>query len=395
VLTTCAKDYVTWRNELTPGLEDVHGILVRRFPVDHERNPRVFGRRSAIVFDHPHSVADELSWLDSEGPTSRPLLEHLRREQGTYDYVLFFSYRYHHAYHGVRMVPGRAVLVPTAERDPAMGLALFGPMFRGVRAVMYNSPEEQRMIQSAAGNEQVPGVVVGVGSEVPSRTDPERFRRRHGVDRPFVVYVGRIDENKGCAELFDYFHRYAAAVPRGVQLLLIGTSLLPIPRHPRIRHLGFLPDEDKFDAIAASEALVIPSYYESLSIVALEAWALGRPVLANGRCDVLKGQSIRSNAGLYYESGEEFVEALVAVESNRRLNLRLGQNGRDFYRRNYDWSVIERKYLQMFERLAQEGGRDLHGPEALPGWLARRRRALRPARDVLAELRGGAVVPAA
>ncbi len=66
-------------------------------------------------------------------------------------------------------------------------------------------------------------------------------------------------------------------------------------------------------------------------MVALEAWALGRPVLANGRCDVLKGQCLRSNAGLFYESYEEFAETLYALESNGPLHARLGQNGRDYF----------------------------------------------------------------
>jgi glycosyltransferase involved in cell wall biosynthesis len=99
----------------------------------------------------------------------------------------------------------------------------------------------------------------------------------------------------------------------------MGNTVLPIPDHSRIRHLGFVADEDKFDGIAAAEALIMPSYFESLSMVALEAWALGKPVLANGRCDVLQGQCLRSNAGLFYESGKEFVETLALIQSNRRL----------------------------------------------------------------------------
>ena len=88
-------------------------------------------------------------------------------------------------------------------------------------------------------------------------------------------------------------------------------------------------------------------------MVALEAWALGRPVLANGRCDVLKGQCIRSNAGLYYESYEEFVETLYSLESNGPLHARLGRNGRDYFRRHYAWPVIERKYLDMLQQLGK------------------------------------------
>ena len=131
--------------------------------------------------------------------------------------------------------------------------------------------------------------------------------------------------------------------------------MLPIPQHPRIRHLGFLDDTDKFDAMAAADLLIMPSYFESLSMVALEAWALGKPVLANGKCDVLKGQCIRSNAGLYYETHAEFVETLQRDRAEPLAERRRsGRNGRQFFREHYDWPVIERKYLDMFDRLQRE-----------------------------------------
>ena len=139
--------------------------------------------------------------------------------------------------------------------------------------------------------------------------------------------------------------------------------------------------------MAAAELLVMPSYYESLSMVALEAWALGKAVLANGKCDVLKGQCIRSNAGLYYDTYEEFVGALQAMEHNRWLTGSLGRNGRQFFRDNYDWPVIERKYLEMFERL--KTGAPARAKDPLPGWFDRRRQDLPAAEDVLASLPGG------
>jgi glycosyltransferase involved in cell wall biosynthesis len=391
VITTCARDYVTWRNEISAGVETVNGVAVRRFPVSRERSPDDFGRYSVRVFNRRHSIADEIAWLEKEGPTSPALIGHLERSAAGYDFILFFSYRYYLAWHGARRVSPRAVLVPTAERDAAMGLAIFPPVFRGVRAVMYNSHEERAMIHGAAGNQEVPGVVVGVGSDVPERTDPGRFRTRFNMPRPFAIYVGRIDENKGCGELFDYFERYAATFPRGLDLVLIGSAVMPVPKHPRIHHLGFVDDRDKFDAMAAADLLIMPSYFESLSMVTLEAWALGRPVLANGRCDVLKGQCIRSGAGLYYESYEEFAETLYSLESNGPLNARLGRNGREYFTRHYAWPVIERKYLAMFERLQREPA--ARAMEPLPGWFARRRRDVPAAADVLASLPAGAVVP--
>ena len=395
VITSCARDYVTWRNERPSGVDEVNGITVRRFPVKHERDPYHFGRLSKRVFDEAHSVADELAWLDSEGPASPAMLDYLARSAETRDFVILFSYRYYHAWHGARRVPSKAVLVPTAERDPAVGLAIFGPMFRGVRAVMYNSHEERAMIQAATHNDDVPGVVVGIGSEIPPSSDGARFRTKFNLRRPFAIYVGRIDENKGCKELFDFFLRYAATFPRGLDLVLVGSAIMPVPAHPRIHHLGFLDDQDKFDAIAASDLLIMPSYFESLSMVALEAWALGKPVLANGRCDVLKGQCIRSAAGLYYERYEEFAETLYSLESNGPLHARLGRNGREYFQRHYAFPVIERKYLEMFDRLARENAAG--GPrkrlESLPGWFARRARTIPAANEVLARIPAGAAVP--
>ncbi len=388
VLTTCATDYVTWRNDLPAGVEQINGIPVRRFLVTHEREPFAFGKKSDRVFRHEHSVDDELEWLDAEGPTSPALVDHLARHAAEYDYCLFFSYRYYHAFHGVRAVPSRAILIPTAERDEAIGLSIFAPIFRGVRALMYNSPEERVMIESVSGNQHVPGVVVGVGSNVPPNPQPNRFRQKFNMRGPFAIYVGRIDENKGCKELFDFFLAYTKTRTAQLTLVLIGNSLLPIPQHPRIRHLGFVDDTDKFDAMAAADVLMMPSYFESLSMVALEAWALGRPVIANAKCDVLKGQCIRSNAGLYYDSYSEFFETLHAVEHNNWLSGALGRNGRQYFRTHYEWSVIDSKYLDMFARLSKEPA--THAIEPLPGWMERRRRSLPSSELTLATLPMGA-----
>jgi glycosyltransferase involved in cell wall biosynthesis len=400
VMTTCARDYVTWRDEYAAGAQTVNGIPVHRFPVDRERDIKLFATRSYRVFEHEHSCLDELKWLDAEGPTSSALIRHIEANRANIDYFLFFSYRYYHAYHGPRTVPDKAILVPTAERDHAIGLSIFHPVFRGVRAVMYNSPEERRMIHAASRNHEVPGVVVGIGSDIPPREQlqPERFRRKYGVTGRFALYVGRIDQNKGCSELFTFFLQALPALPKALGLVLIGKEILPIPSHPRITHLGFLDDTDKFDAMAAADLLIMPSYYESLSMVALEAWALGRPVLANGKCEVLRGQCVRSQAGLYYENQAEFVHTLRAMADSRTLNAALGGNGRTFFDRNYSWRVIEQKYLDMLAQLDADRGAGLKPGttrmEPEPGWFARRRRTLPPADRILAGLPFGPVIDA-
>lgn len=388
VLTTCATDYITWRNERQAGVETVHGIPVRRFAVTSEREPKDFARWSTRVFTTTHSLSDELAWLDAEGPTSPALIDHIRQHADAYDFFIFFSFRYYHSFHGARTVSGKAILVPTAERDGALGLSMFPPVFRGVRALMYNSYEERALIHAVSGNAEVPGVVVGIGSDIPDQASPARFRRKFGIRDRFAIYVGRIDENKGCKELFEFFELYSSALVDGVHLVLIGTPVIPIPAHPKIHHLGFVTDEDKFDAIAASELLIMPSYFESLSMVALEAWALGRPVLANAACDVLHGQCLRSNAGLFYQGFREFFETLRTLDGTPALAAALGQNGRQYFERHYSWPVIERKYTDMLDRLTRDPAP--RALEPIPGWWARRRRVLEPGEAVIARLPRGA-----
>ena len=385
VLTTCAhRDYISWKNELPEGKDMVHGIPVHRFKVAVERDPVQFAKWSQKVFTQKHSLRDELAWLDAEGPTSPALIDYIRAHEADYDFFIFFSFRYHHSFHGCRAVASKAILVPTAERDGALGLGIYPPVFRGIRALMYNSYEERALIQGVAGNDAVPGVVVGVGSEIPERSNAGRFRQKFNLRDRFAIYVGRIDENKGCVELFDFFEHYSASLVDGMHLVLIGTAHVPIPKHPRIHHLGFVDDQDKYDAMAAAEVLIMPSYLESLSMVALEAWAMGKPVLANAKCDVLQGQCLRSNAGLFYANYPEFAETLGAIDTTPSLQAALGRNGRTFFERHYAWPVIVRKYVDMLQQLSKTPSIATMAP--LPGWLTRRRGNLPPAEAVVKEL---------
>jgi glycosyltransferase involved in cell wall biosynthesis len=351
VLTTRAADYITWKNHYPAGPQTINGLTVRRFSVVRPRHPHRFGRIQERVLHSEHRPADELRWLKEEGPRSTALLRYIRRHASGYDYFIFFSYRYYHSYWGVRTVPRQAVLVPTAERDAVIHLRLFKDLFRSPRAFIYNSVEEREMIQTVSGNRDVPGAVVGVGTETPASVSPDRFRSRHGVEGDYLIYIGRVDQNKGCPQLFDYFLRYKRDTGSPVKLVMIGGSVLPVPRHPDVRYLGILPEEDKFDALAGAQVLVMPSFYESLSMVTLEAWALGKPVLANALCDVLQGQCRRSNGGLYYADYREFREALSLLLSSPGLREALGGNGRRYYEDNYTWPAIENKYLSILRRL--------------------------------------------
>jgi glycosyltransferase involved in cell wall biosynthesis len=369
VLTTCARDYVTWANHYPPGEETLNGVPVRRFPVDAPRDAERFARLTARVFGERARVepgyvdvasaattseADAMRWLDEQGPRSSALLEHLRSSE-RYDFVLFFSYRYWTTWHGVHAVRDRAILVPTAEDDGCYHLPIYPPLFRLPRALVYNSPEEREMIRGISHNDETPGEVVGVGSELPDHLDPAAFRRSSGIEGPFVLYVGRIDLNKGCPELFQYFLRYRAETGSALKLVLIGQSMLEVPGDPGIVPLGFRTDEDKWNALAASDLLVMPSKLESLCMAVLEAFWAETPVLVNAKCEVLRGQAKRAQAGLYCANYDEWREALQLLEGDPVLRASMGRNGRAYFDRHYAWEVVEKKYLDLLGRLRAEG----------------------------------------
>ena len=373
VLTTCAKDYITWRNEHRAGLQVVNGVPVRRFKVKKPRDPDRFGRLSQKVFLGRHDRQDELAWLDEQGPLSPKLLAFLKRRHDEYDYFVFFSYRYYHSFYGVQAVAPKAVLVPTAERDEVIDLTIFKTLFRLPRAIVYNSVEERAMIWQKSGNRNVRGEVVGVGSDVPASIDPELFRTRQSGQRKldrYIIYIGRIDQNKGCRTLFNYYRRYREETRSTLQLVLVGGKMMDIPDDPGIRYVGFLSEAEKWSALTGAELLVMPSELESLSMVTNEAWSIGKPVLANGKCDVLRGQCRRSNAGLYFDDYYEFRDALSRLEADEALRDGLGRNGERYYRDHYRWEVVEGKYNRMLSLLRDE---DRKRPPviATPGRLAR------------------------
>jgi len=351
VVTTCARDYTDWRNHYPAGTSDVAGLRVTRFPVDRPRSERAFALYSDIVFRDHHTPADEEEWVDQNGPFAPALVQSLPAMPGV-DLFLFYSYRYYTTFRGLPVVADRAVLVPTAEDDPALRLPIFRALFQAPRGLLYLTPEEQSLVESVAGNGTVPSVVVGSGVDLATEWRGVDVPQRFGLSGPYVVYVGRIDRNKGVDRLLDYYRELAREWPEAPLLVLAGAPTLAIPEHPKVRHLGVVSDAEKHALIARAAVLVMSSAYESLSLSVLEAWALGRPVLVNAECHVLEGQCVRSNGGLFYRGYAEFAPALRMLVERADLQEGLGEAGRAYVAREYDWDIVERRTASFLERMA-------------------------------------------
>lgn len=350
VATTTARDYWTWKNELIAGEDRVDGVRVFRFMVDAGR-ARDFRRHERAAFRMEHSLADERAFIRAQGPHSPELLEFVHREGPGYDSVVFFTYIYAPTVYGVPLVPERAVVVPTAHDEPALALAAYRPVFHAPRALAFNTVEERDMVHRRFGNQRVPHDVVGVGVDVPARSDPDRFRQAHDIEGPYFLYVGRIVESKGCPELFDHWARFAARHGGPATLVLAGHREMAVPDRPDVRYIGTVSDADKFDALAGCTALVYSGRLDSLSMVTLEAWAMGRPVVVSARAPVLASMSRRAGAGLPYGSADEFAELLELLLERPALAAALGEQGRAFVARTYTWPGVVEKYLDLFAEI--------------------------------------------
>jgi len=378
VLTTCARDYITWKNEYAEGPDRLRGVTVRRFANAKTRDIEAFNKYSDWIFHNKHTPQDEMEWLKQQGPWSPGLIDYLDRHHANYDAIVFFTYLYAPTVLGIKIAPSKSLLVPTAHDEPAIRLGIYRDVFSSAAGIAWNTEVERQFITSMFHLRAVVEDVVGCGVDLPEgehfadleeKSEPppntgmgreplpphlegpaNAFRRRHRIHGPFMLYGGRIDPGKGCEELLEYFQTY---VKEGgdATLMLMGVKLMPLPDDPRVRFAGVLPEEERLHALEAATVVVVPSPHESLSLLALEAFAVGTPVLANARAEVLVEHCRQSHGGLYYADRWEFVEALKLLMRDDALRAAMGKNGKAYVNRNYRWSIILSKYERLFARL--------------------------------------------
>jgi glycosyltransferase involved in cell wall biosynthesis len=392
VLTTCARDYITWKNEYPEGTDRIRGVVVRRFANGQTRDLDAFNKYSDWIYSNPHTRADEMEWLKRQGPWSPALIEYLRRQHQQYDVLIFFTYLYAPTVLGLEVAPSRSVLVSTAHDEPAIRLEIFKEVFSKPAALCFLTDSERTFVHEQFAERPLLEDVIGVGvdlpqsqpyprmpavadddpatavdapdttavaldDEGPAREFPSHllsrgavFRRRHRLYGPIVLYGGRIDPGKGCEELIQYFSEYTKE-GGDATLALMGVKLMSLPEDPFVRFAGLLSDRERLQALEAATVVVCPSPYESLSLLALEALSVGTPILVNARSAVLVEHCVRSNGGLYYADRDEFVECLKLLIGDDRLRAAMGRNGREYVRRNYRWDVVLGKYERIFAKI--------------------------------------------
>ncbi|MGG3284302.1 glycosyltransferase family 4 protein [Paenibacillus solani] len=354
ILTTKAIDYVTWDNHYSSDVEEINGVTVRRFGTDESRNIKSFNKQSEFVYyNGDKTVYDELEWMRLQGPVSFSLLRYINLNREEYEAFIFFTYTYFTTYFGLQLVPEKSILIPTAHDEPPIYLSIYTSLFHLPRYLFYLTVEEMEFVQNKFENQYIPSGVLGIGIDshnFNSLLPLDKLFDTYNISSAYIVYVGRIDESKGCKEMFEYFIKYKKEKKSELKLVLVGKAVMDIPNHEDIINLGFVSDSEKFSIMKNAEVLVMPSKYESLSMVVLEAFYLNRPILVNAHSEVLKGHCIRSNGGLYYEAYDEFVQCLNLL-LNRDFQSKLGHNGHEYVEREYIWETVMKKLNTAIENI--------------------------------------------
>ncbi len=355
VLTTCVKQFASdWSHNFHPEGESIEGgVTVRRFGVRPRGAARFDAINSKLMRNQDVAPEEELAFM-TEMVSSPGLYEFIAANKRGYVF-LFLPYMFGTTYWGIRTCPERSILIPCLHDEAYARMALVRHMAESVRGLVFNSSAEKRLAERLYKLDSERLAMLGAPVKCDWSADPQRFRRKYGLSN-FFLYAGRTEKGKGADILVDYFCRYLDETARAEQLVFMGGGELEIPSkyRSRIVKLGFVPAQDKYDAYAASIALCVPSVMESLSIVTMECWLAGRPVIVNARCAVTSDFCRQSNGGLYFADYREFREILKLLAQDQakdqELCRGLGANGRQFVLDNFRPEIVAARYRETLER---------------------------------------------
>lgn len=357
VFTTAASDHRTWANALPVGTTEETGVRVHRHPVDAGRAADFDRIARPILAAGPDAGASARTFLEAQGPVSRELIVAIRDTAA--DLVVFYPYLYLPTVDGLAAVAERAVLHPAAHDEPPLALPCFVPVFRRARALVFQTRSEQRLVNERFSTGATPQLLLGLPvplpSEPPAPGGAAVAARRVGR-APYLLALGRVEESKGTSELVSRFARYKRRRRGPLRLVLAGPVVTRPPQHPDVVVTGPVGEEEKWALVAGARALVVPSRYEAFSLVLLEAFAAGRPVVVNGRCGATREHVEESGGGFVYDDQADFEAALERLEAGGGLADALGAAGRAYVTARYRRETVIARYREFLVELLEGPG---------------------------------------
>lgn len=372
VLTTCVKNYISGDNEYASGQEVVNQVLIRRFmtdPGNREMYPQYMKKanpakriRRFLYQCHllkfisrycpiwNYRAEFELKALNSQLFYSSTLFSFIQQHKDDYKAIIAISLDFPPMYYTALYAPEKTILIPTMHYHGAAFRSILTSVFSRVAYIGFNTEAEQRLGVGIMGHSIARNGIISVGIEQPEQGDWEDVRAKFTLPADYLLYVGRVDGTK-LNHVVNYFLAYKKKYKESaLKFVLVGGQFGQTVEHPDIVYTGFVTDSEKMTIIQNAKVVINPSRYESLSLILLEAMSLGKPMLVNGRCSVLKEHCIKSNyASLYYLHKRGFIAKLHLMATSDDLRAQMGEKGRRYVAENYDWEVILLRLKKVIE----------------------------------------------
>lgn len=346
ILTTCIKDFSSnWSENYYPeGIQIINNIPVRRFKAD-SRDAKAFDAVNYKLINHMPITLEEEDIFFKEMANSKALTEYISTHEKEYAAFVFIPYMFGTTYYGSMACPSNAAIIPCVHNESYAYMIRMKEMFTRFKKIIFNAEPEEQLAHKIYDISTAKTKVFGLGLNTDFEASKERFVRKYNISNPFVLYAGRKDIGKKVDLLLEYFTQLSKE-NEDIHLVLIGGGKIDIPSEikNRVHDLGFVEIQDKYDAYGAAMCLCQPSTNESFSIVIMESWIAGRPVLVNEKCDVTTNFAKKSNAGLYFNTYQEFKECVMFYYDNEQIAERMGKMGRRFVTDNFSWDIVTRKY---------------------------------------------------
>ncbi len=368
VWTTCALDHRTWDNELPPGKSVEDGIEVHRFPVD-DRDLEVFLQGEFAIRDGIRmSLDQQLDWM-ANSVNASGLYKQIKENHHRVDFILFAPYLFATSFWGSQICPEKSIVFPCLHDEGYAYQPIFKAMFSRVSGLIFNTDAERELARDIYNfaNLDQRSEVVGMGfSDSSKGSDSLSSVSKKALDLPieaqgdYILYSGRKEQGKNLDLLIEYFSKLQQRNPslKNLKLILIGAGeinfLEELPGN--VFDLGFVSEEMKEALFANSLFLCQPSLNESFSIVMMESWLQGCPVVVHGECAVTRDNVVRSSGGLFFTSLEEFEAVALRLVEQPDLRKKLGLNGKGYVEAVYDWRAVLERFgnaLEKFSSLAE------------------------------------------
>lgn len=361
VFTTCATSAATWRDELAPGDSRIGGVTVHRHRSVSGRDPRYL-ELNPVIRDDPGRVPDDVArrFVELVGPVCPDVID--ESEASDCDLVAITPYLFWPAVYGAPRLGRRVIFHGAAHDEPELYLPIMREVFLSVGGFAFNSYAERALVERTFPIAQLPASVIG-NSVAEGEGDPAAARAALGLgaDEPFVLCVGRVERDKGVHALAELWRRYRRRRPDAPRLVLLGPVHEELAGDDDVLVAGRQSEEVKWGALRACQFLIAPSPWESFSLVVLEAWLAGRPVIVNGRCDATVEHCRRSGGGLWFDDVVEFDVIVDHLLDDSALRDHLAGRGGAYARRQFSWPAVVDRYAALADRILHAG--NAHKPE--------------------------------